>query len=88
MSYGNNDSILEGFFSEFYTTSSLVSIFALAVYDYCITFDQEVEKIWKRKFNILTAVFLINRYATIIVVTGNAAFQLFPHTRLRLVELS
>ncbi|KAL4245145.1 hypothetical protein ABKN59_010531 [Abortiporus biennis] len=53
---------------------------ALAVYDYCITLDQEVEKIWKRRFNLSSAIFVAVRYTTLCAVLGNSALNLFPPT--------
>ena len=35
---------------------------ALAVYEYSITFEREVETIWRRKWTAATALFLLTRY--------------------------
>ncbi|KAF9445271.1 hypothetical protein P691DRAFT_675977, partial [Macrolepiota fuliginosa MF-IS2] len=42
--------------------------FAMLIYDHCLTFSDEVERIWKRRFTFVTVLFLINRYATIVEV--------------------
>ncbi|KAI0786250.1 hypothetical protein C8Q75DRAFT_772935 [Abortiporus biennis] len=38
------------------------SSITLLLYDIALTFDQEVEYIWKRKFNLASYVFILNRY--------------------------
>ncbi|KAI0783813.1 hypothetical protein C8Q75DRAFT_782211 [Abortiporus biennis] len=43
-------------------------------------FDQEVEKIWKRRFNLSSAIFVAVRYTTLCAVLGNSALNLFPPT--------
>ncbi|KAL4251377.1 hypothetical protein ABKN59_005566 [Abortiporus biennis] len=74
--------IVNSFWVAFFGTASYVSMAALAVYDYCITFDQELQYIWKKKtFNLSSAIFIVNRYATLMVVLGTAALELFPRTR-------
>ncbi|KAI0781921.1 hypothetical protein C8Q75DRAFT_812066 [Abortiporus biennis] len=73
--------IVNSFWVAFFGTASYVSMAALAVYDYCITFDQELQYIWKKKtFNLSSAIFIVNRYATLMVVLGTAALELFPRT--------
>lgn len=37
----------------------------LLCYDFMITFSNEVEFIWKRKFTLATVLFCVNRYATL-----------------------
>ena len=39
---------------------------ALLLYEYLVTFDQEVELFWKRSFTGASALFFLNRYFTII----------------------
>ncbi|KAL4245449.1 hypothetical protein ABKN59_007977 [Abortiporus biennis] len=46
--------IVEGFWVDFFHAASYFSVVALAVYDCCITFDREVEHIWKRRSNVST----------------------------------
>jgi hypothetical protein len=44
---------------EFHTSN-----YALLVYDYMLTFGEEVEKMWSRPFTLPTLLFYINRYVT------------------------
>ncbi|RPD53858.1 hypothetical protein L226DRAFT_526993 [Lentinus tigrinus ALCF2SS1-7] len=46
--------------------SMFFSVAALVAYEHVITFQQEVDLYWKRKFKISTAVFLANRYLGLI----------------------
>ncbi|KAL4252769.1 hypothetical protein ABKN59_005416 [Abortiporus biennis] len=78
----------EVFWIDYYGTVSYSSMVALVVYDYSITIDREVENIWKKKFNLSSWIFIINRYATLFAASGIATFQMFPRTRLRLVSRS
>ncbi|KAI0783809.1 hypothetical protein C8Q75DRAFT_423117 [Abortiporus biennis] len=55
---------------------------ALVPFDYCLTFDQEVEQIWRKRINLSSALFLINRYTTIVAILTNNALELFPPTLL------
>ncbi|KAL4254937.1 hypothetical protein ABKN59_004340 [Abortiporus biennis] len=79
MSDGSLDTI--DFWIDFFTTASYVSVCALTAYDYCITFGQEVQHIWKTRFNLSSVIFVVNRYATIFSVWGFTAVDLFPRTR-------
>ncbi|KAI0785671.1 hypothetical protein C8Q75DRAFT_809263 [Abortiporus biennis] len=72
----------EVFWIDYYGTVSYSSMVALVVYDYSITIDREVENIWKKKFNLSSWIFIVNRYATLFAASGIAAFQMFPRTRL------
>ncbi|KAL4247648.1 hypothetical protein ABKN59_007651 [Abortiporus biennis] len=74
--------LVEYFWMAFFGTASYVSMAALAIYDYFITFDQEVQHIWKTKFNLSSTIFVVNRYFNLFAVVGFAAVQLFPRTRL------
>ncbi|KAI0783791.1 hypothetical protein C8Q75DRAFT_736619 [Abortiporus biennis] len=60
---------------------------ALATFDYCITFDQEVELIWRRRLNLTSVIFVVNRYLVLFFAIGSAAFQLFARTRLSCLAL-
>lgn len=42
---------------------------ALLYYDYALTVPSEVQCIWKRKFSGASALFLINRYVSLLVHT-------------------
>lgn len=44
---------------------------ALGLYDYCLTFNQEIRQVWQRKTNWISLLFFVNRYtivATAIVI--------------------
>ena len=44
---------------------------ALGIYDYCLTFNQEIRQVWQRKVNWISILFYVNRYtiiATSIVI--------------------
>ena len=49
---------------------------ALVVYEYVITSRQEIDLIWKRKWSIVTLLFVLNRY----VLVANAIVQVAPIT--------
>jgi len=46
-----------------------VAAFVMLLYDHMLTFDQEVNRIWKQKFSGVTLLFLTNRYLTPIQFT-------------------
>ncbi|KAI0783788.1 hypothetical protein C8Q75DRAFT_810583 [Abortiporus biennis] len=73
--------IIESFWVAFFGTASYVSIAALALYDHCITIDREVQHIWKKRLNILSVFFIVNRYALLIATLGMASTELFPRAR-------
>ncbi|KAI0783789.1 hypothetical protein C8Q75DRAFT_736617 [Abortiporus biennis] len=73
--------IVEGFWVDFFHAASYFSVVALAVYDCCITFDREVEHIWKRRSNVSTVIFVVVRYANLYNLIGNTALQFLPPTR-------
>ncbi|KAL4245471.1 hypothetical protein ABKN59_007978 [Abortiporus biennis] len=79
--------IIESFWVAFFGTASYVSIAALALYDHCITIDREVQHIWKKRLNILSVFFIVNRYALLIATLGMASTELFPRARSRSVIL-
>ncbi|KAJ3502187.1 hypothetical protein NLJ89_g8998 [Agrocybe chaxingu] len=41
-----------------------LAAFVMLVYDHILTFDQEVDRIWKQKFSGASLLFFINRYVT------------------------
>jgi hypothetical protein len=45
-----------------------VGLFALMLYEYVITLDDEVKHFWKRPFKITHYLFLFNRYFPILIV--------------------
>ncbi|KAF9449493.1 hypothetical protein P691DRAFT_727899 [Macrolepiota fuliginosa MF-IS2] len=42
-----------------------LAAFVMLVYDHCLTFAQEVERIWKHRLSAAAVLFLVNRYATL-----------------------
>ncbi|KAI0786252.1 hypothetical protein C8Q75DRAFT_288012 [Abortiporus biennis] len=83
----NASADLEGFWVDFIGTASYVSMSTLAVYDYFITFDQEVRHIWKQKFNVSSVIYIVIRYANLYGILGSTAFELFARTRLVIVSV-
>ena len=50
-----------------YTKRSLTNpVLALALYDLLISFAQEIQHIWRRKFSLVTLLYIFIRYGTII----------------------
>ncbi|KAF9445273.1 hypothetical protein P691DRAFT_805935 [Macrolepiota fuliginosa MF-IS2] len=43
-----------------------LAAFIMLVYDHLLTFDQEVERIWKQRLSAASVLFLVNRYLTIM----------------------
>ena len=52
-----------------------VFLTALVVYDFVITFDQEVASVWRRKFTAASLLFFINRYLNTL---GSLPISLLP----------
>ncbi|KAL4242431.1 hypothetical protein ABKN59_011813 [Abortiporus biennis] len=77
--------IIDFSWSKFFTTASTVSIASVAVYDYLLTFDQENQHIWRRRFNLSSTVFVVNRYTIIFSILGNVAFGFISGTHSRSV---
>ncbi|KAI5123109.1 hypothetical protein M0805_001465 [Coniferiporia weirii] len=44
----------------------VVASWVLALYEYLITFDREVQSIWKRKFSVATVLWVLNRYTLLL----------------------
>ena len=44
----------------------LIGIAALTFYDYILSFTQEVQCIWHRKFSWITVLFIVNRYLFLV----------------------
>jgi len=53
--------IIEGGNGIMQTKYAFFADFAISVYDHILTFDLEVEHIWKRKFTLVTLLFLLVR---------------------------
>ena len=58
------------FRSKLLTTAMLILV-ALLAYDSILTFEDEVELIWRRKLSIASAVFITNRIAALLFVVYN-----------------
>ncbi|KAI0784945.1 hypothetical protein C8Q75DRAFT_735712 [Abortiporus biennis] len=54
------------FWAVSYDATSYVSAFALVLYEHSITLDLEVKHIWRKKFNVATIVFILNRYGLLL----------------------
>lgn len=46
-------------------------------YEYIITLDEEIDIVWKRRWNAATVLFMVNRY---LMVVYNAAGNVIPTT--------
>ncbi|KAL4253580.1 hypothetical protein ABKN59_003432 [Abortiporus biennis] len=51
----------------YYQAAGFASSLALAIYEYFITIDQEIDLIWNRKFDTISVIFLLNRYCVFII---------------------
>jgi len=60
--------------SKQYATAS----WALALYEYIITFNQELSRIWSRPFSIVTILWVINRYVFLVSFTPTILFFFIP----------
>ena len=54
-----------------YYVQALTKLAGLFVYDYVLTFVQEVQLIWGRKITGATVLFWLNRYLTLVIVFMN-----------------
>jgi len=52
--------------------------YAIAIYDHSLTFDVEVEHIWKRKFSGVTALFFLTRYYFLFAFTLSLFMSVVP----------
>ncbi|KAI0738619.1 hypothetical protein C8Q80DRAFT_1275588 [Daedaleopsis nitida] len=55
--------IISTYQSLFVDSASAYAVLAFVMYDHAITFGQEIEMFWMRKFTCATALFLLNRIA-------------------------
>ncbi|KAI0795630.1 hypothetical protein C8Q75DRAFT_730533 [Abortiporus biennis] len=55
----------------YYQSVGFAAALALTIYEYSITFHQEIEFIWNRKFNLITLMFILNRYCVFIIAIVN-----------------
>ncbi|KAI0338609.1 hypothetical protein BDW22DRAFT_689002 [Trametopsis cervina] len=44
------------------------AIAALALYDYLLTFSQEIEMIWRRPLTGASVLFMLNRYLSLVLI--------------------
>ena len=50
---------------------------AIVFFDYLVTFSDEVNSIWSRKFSLATAIFFLNRYVSLSGYAVLLYFQFF-----------
>ncbi|KZV90333.1 hypothetical protein EXIGLDRAFT_770901 [Exidia glandulosa HHB12029] len=56
------------------------SALTILLWDWCLTVEDERQTIWKRRVNLLQALFYLNRYGAILMTAFNvASFLLPPH---------
>ncbi|KAI0791768.1 hypothetical protein C8Q75DRAFT_756185 [Abortiporus biennis] len=73
--------VVESYWFNFFEAAAIVSVAALTIYDHAITLDLEVEQIWKKRINLSSLIFIVNRYNLLVSSTENVAFTLFSRTR-------
>lgn len=54
----------------------------LSIYDVLLTFDEEVDRIWKRRVSTASILFLLNRYCNILIPVGAIVSNFGPQTRV------
>lgn len=54
----------------------------LSIYDVLLTFDEEVDRIWKRRVSTASILFLLNRYCNILIPVGVIVSNFGPQTRV------
>ncbi|KAJ3488290.1 hypothetical protein NLI96_g2956 [Meripilus lineatus] len=69
------------FFAENLTIDNFIAEAALFTYEYLITFDQEVERIWRRKFSGASVIFLVNRYSNCLRIASYILANFGPQGR-------
>ncbi|KAI0709748.1 hypothetical protein C8Q76DRAFT_78096 [Earliella scabrosa] len=66
----SNSYALDGFFQALFAYNSLIlSGAVLIVYDTILTFDIELEIIWRRKFTLVSVLYVLNRYGQAVYYT-------------------
>ncbi|KAI0078418.1 hypothetical protein K474DRAFT_1674125 [Panus rudis PR-1116 ss-1] len=68
--------ILELIFNNNTNNMLNLSAMTLVLYDYLLTFPQEVACIWNRKISAVTILFLTNRYATLFDLTLSTGYDI------------
>jgi len=51
----------------------LYSALGLMLWDHMLTFQTEVQLVWRARWTVIKALFLFNRYITSVVIAVNAA---------------
>lgn len=57
--------------SNFFLSYWIVAFSAVAIYDWALTFGQEVELVWKQRWSLMTILYLIVRYIEIPYIVIN-----------------
>lgn len=63
-----------------------LSASVLFIYDYIITFDQELEVVWRRKTTWSSVLYLLNRYCVIPYLVTQVPFMQDTHCKVRAVS--
>jgi len=53
----------------------LYAAFALMIWDHLLTFQREIQLVWRARWTVIKALFLFNRYITALVIAANAWSQ-------------
>ncbi|OCH84818.1 hypothetical protein OBBRIDRAFT_798748 [Obba rivulosa] len=70
--------ILSALQSSFIVDCCAVASCALVLYDHLCTLTREVELMWGRRFNSVTLLFYLNRWALILWMISGATSQMLP----------
>ncbi|KAJ6577962.1 hypothetical protein B0H19DRAFT_573106 [Mycena capillaripes] len=61
------------------TNSMILAALSLVVYDHMISFQEEVELMWKGSIRTTNAIYVRNRYFTLLALSINASVMLSPY---------
>jgi len=78
--------ILEGGRGILQTKYAYFAAFAVMIYDHVLTFDIEVEHIWRRKFSALTVLFFLTRYYFLLAINLTLFFFIEPGVNTTICE--
>jgi len=73
-----SDLVISTFRVDFQNNDGIIAATALLLYEILLTYDHELNSIWRRKFSAVTALFLCIRYGTLISQVAYLAFSLLP----------
>ena len=65
---------------------------AIVWYDYCLTFDREVEYVWKKKLSFMTTLFFLYRYSVllslgvVVFITRTPLSWQTPHSHVSILH--